>query len=332
MSRYTIKPVFTVFVFLPQTFYRLKNRLFLLLCLLWLFNSLGAVTGSGNAVVYIKVPSNINTRKYSYQLSTRLVTENGAPFGGYKPKIEQPGQIIRCEVWGGYTLKYEDTLLDIQFSVHGSRWQDHYVHYQARLHIIADSVYVIPELPTEDVVDSMLHEEGKANRKEHRWENFKSFATDWKSYFLYVNFHQGNRLYGEVSFSNARYNQVTPFRYWFKRYHPEVPGFIRGPVYGAEFNFLWQKEKFILGPKIGFQITNRVVNLGLSGVYYTDFTHGLFCLKPRIGINPLIPWVNFSYEYAIRCGPNHFGNRINRHQFSMYFLIPLRLKETDPLF
>lgn len=308
--------------------------MFLLLCLLWLCNyTLGAVKlGFDRAYLYIKVPSNINLQKYEYRLNAKFVNKHGV-FFDYLPKIKEPGQIIRCEIREGYKQKYEDTLVDVIFSVHGKKWYDQYVHHQVRLHINADSLfYAIPELPGEDVVDSILHKEGKAYRREVRREDFKDFMTDWKSYFIYANFHQGNRPYGEVSFSNARYNTVIPFQYWFKRYHPEVPGFIRGPVYGAEFNFLWRKNEFILGPKIGFQITNRIINLGISGVYYTDFTHGSFCLKPRIGLNPAIPWVNLSYEYAIRFGPDVFGNHINRHQFSVYFLIPLRLKETDSFF
>lgn len=311
---------------------RLKNQLFLLLCLLWLSNdSMGSVNpGFDRARVFIRIPSNINAKKYTYELSVKFVNKTGGPFGSYKPTIKDPGQVISCEIWKDDVAEYEDTLLNVQFSVHRKGWEVQYVHHQVCLKIHADSVfYAIPELPEEDVLDSILEERGKIYRKEQRREDFKDFMTNWKSYLLEVNFHQGNRSYGELSFSNARYNKVTPFRYWFKRYHPEVPGFIRGPVYGAEFNFLWVTNEFIVGPKIGFQITNRVVNLGLSAVYYTDFTHGVFCLKPRIGLNPLIPWVNFSYEYAIRCSPDYFGNRINRHQLSVYFLIPLRLKETS---
>lgn len=313
-------------------FNALKHKLFILLGLLWICAySFGADLpryGGGN--LYIQVPSNINKQKYSYRITTKFVNRLGTPFGCYGVEVREPGQIIKCEISGGYSLKYEDTLVEIQFTIHGKRWTDSYTQHKVQVKIDSDSVfYAIPELPDEETVDSILHAEGKASRKEERRENFTNFTTDWKSLLIYANFYQGNRPYGEISFSNARYNEVTRWRDLFSRHAEDVPGFIRGPVYGAEFNFAWRKNDFILGPKFGFQITTRLVNLGLSGVYYTDFTHGLFCIKPRIGFNPVIPWVNFSYEYAIRCGYNYFGNRINSHQFSVYFLIPLRLRESE---
>lgn len=295
--------------------------------MLWLCaHSFGAEGGSN---LYIRLPSNINTKKYSYNISTKFVNNVGSPFGCYRVIVREPGQLIKCEISGGYSRKYEDTLVEIQFTIEGKRWADSYTHHKVRVKIDSDSVfYAIPELPAEDEVDSILHAVGKTYRKEHRGEDFAELMTDWKSYFLYVNFYQGNRLFGEISFSNARYSKVQVIKGSFFRKHITYePGFVRGPTYGAEFNFLWRKDEFILGPKIGFQLASRFGNIGISGVYYTDFTHGLFCIKPRIGINPKIPWVNFSYEYAFRCGYNYFGNRINRHQFSVYFVIPLRLEE-----
>jgi len=311
-------------------FRSVKNRLLFILYLLLLSASaLGAEKpGFQHAYLYIKIPSNINTNKYTYQVSAKYVNRGGSPFGISFATIKEPGQIIKGESWGGFSTKYEDTLVDIRFVVIGKRWEDRYVYHEARVKIDADSVfYAIPELPAEEVIDQILHEKGKAYRKEHRGEDFVEFMTDWKSLFIYANFYQGNRPYGELSFSTARYNEVPIFRNLFSRYNNSEPGFIRGWVYGAEFNFLWRRNDFILGPKFGFQIASRFVNLGLSAVYYTNFTHGTLCLKPRIGLNPKIPWVNFSYEYAIRLSPDYFGNRINRHQFSVYFVIPLRLEE-----
>lgn len=297
----------------------------LLLCFFWIFHYSFAGDGPGPAYLYLKVPSNSNVKKYSYQLLTKYVNKCDTRVGCMFSTIDQPGQVIICEL--------EDTLVDLQFIVK-KRWgHGEYLHHSIRLEINADSVfYAIPDLPDEAAIDVYLSDKEKIYQKEERREGFKNFMTDWKSYFLYVNFFQGNRPYGEVSFSNARYSLVT-VRHgsFFRGSTSHEPGFIRGLTYGAEFNFLWRKNDFILGPKIGFQIAGRYTNLGLSGVYYTDFTHGLFCIKPRIGINPKIPWVNFSYEYAIRCGYNYFGNRINRHQVSVYFVIPLRVKEV-PLF
>ncbi|TSJ44890.1 hypothetical protein [Fluviicola chungangensis] len=280
------------------------------------------VFGAENpAYLYLKMPSGINTKKYQYRLLTNYVNKSSTRVGCMFSAIDQPGQLIICEV--------EDTLVDLQFIVKDRWGPGEYLHHSIRIQITADSVfYPIPELPDEAAIDAHIRDREKVHRKEQRRDGFHTFMTDWKSWYIYANFYQGNRPYGEVSFSNARYSDVPVRRgSLFRSRITYEPGLIRGPVYGAEFNFGWRKNDFILGPKIGFQMNGRLGNLGLSAVYYTDFTHGLVCLKPRIGINPGIPWVNFSYEYAIRCGYNYFGNRINSHQFSVYFIIPLRVVE-----
>lgn len=273
--------------------------------------------------LYIKIPSQLNFKKYDYELKTNYVGYSSEMSACSFYFLKSEGEVVRCNLRSDYDGNFKDTLVFIRFSVKMFKYRGEYVSY-SKMVVKSDSVFfTIPELPDEAKLDSILRAQNKAFNKEHRGEGFEDFITDWESRFIYVNFYQGNRLFGEVSFSNARYDEV-PISFLSR--HTE-PGWIRGPVYGAEFNFLWRKDDFILGPKIGFQMTARYVNLGLSAVYYTDFTHGSFCLKPRIGINPGIPWVNFSYEYAIRFGPDVFGNRINRHQFSVYFLIPLRLEE-----
>lgn len=260
-------------------------------------------------------------------MDVKYVNRGGSPRGCSFPRVNEPGQIIQCDVWENFYGKIEDTLVEIRFLVRKNPSGAEYLFHVARIPITSDSVfYTIPELPEDMILDANMREVEKKANKEYRREAFDDLMTDWRSYFLYVNFFQGNRPYGEISFSNARYSEIetgNPFR----RYRSSEPGFVRGPTYGAEFNFLWRKNDFILGPKLGFQIASRYVNLGLSGIYYTDFTQGMFCLKPRIGINPKVPWINFSYEYAFRLGYNYFGNRINRHQFSVYFVIPLRLEE-----
>jgi len=302
-------------------FSTVKNLLLIILCLIALSRSAFGLEAPvfDVAYLYIKIPSNIDTKEYTYQLTSKYVNKSSTRVGCMFSTIDYPGQIIICEL--------EDTLVDLQFVVK-KRWgEGEYLHHQIRLKITADSVfYPIPELPDKMVIDAHIRDKEKIYEKKARHDKFRDFMTDWRSCYLYVNFYQGNRPYGEVSFSNARYNDVPVLSgNIFKGHTIYKPGFIRGPVYGAEFNFLWRKNDFILGPKIGFQIATRYLNLGLSGVYYTDFTDGSFCLKPRIGINPGIPWVNFSYEYAIRFGPDYFGNRINKHQFSVYFLIPLKV-------
>ncbi len=308
-------------------FRTVKNRIGILLCFLWIvLHSFDVSAEYKTRSLYIRIPSQTDFRKYNYELNTGYSNDSKYMSGCSFHFLRTPGEVVRCDLRSDYYGKFVDTLVFIRFSVKRSRYFGEYVYY-TKLEVKSDSVfYTIPELPDEATLDVLLKAQNKAYNKLHRGEDFVELMTDWKSYFLYVNLYQGNRLFGEVSFSNARYEELyeNPFSW---RNRSKEPGFIRGPVYGAEFNFLWRKDDFILGPKIGFQLAARYVNLGISGVYYTDFTHGLFCIKPRIGINPGIPWVNFSYEYAFRCGYNYFGNRINRHQFSVYFVIPLKLEE-----
>ncbi|WP_341902262.1 hypothetical protein [Fluviicola taffensis] len=305
-------------------FRTVKNRIGLLLCFLWMFlHSFDGFAQHKTRSLYIQIPVQLDFKKYDYELTVDYPGYSDIHHGCQFHFLKSGGEIVRCDMRSDYDGKFIDTLVYIRFSVKMFKYYGEYVN---RMPVVfkSDSVsFTIPELPDEATIDSILKAKHKAFNKEHRGEGFTEFMTDWKSYFIYANFYQGNRPYGEILFSNARYEEVPTSL--FSRY--TEPGWIRGPVYGAEFNFLWRKNAFILGPKIGFQITTRYVNLGLSAVYYTDFTQGSFCLKPRIGMNPGIPWVNFSYEYAIRFGPDVFGNRINRHQFSVYFLIPLRLEE-----
>nr|WP_294860519.1 hypothetical protein [uncultured Fluviicola sp.] len=308
----------------------MKNRIRILLFLIICMSS-GSVEAQAwsERYLFVKIPMNLDFNKYDYELKTSYTNNYKSPVGcSYNFIHKQPGEVFKCKIPGKKGI-YEDTLVTVEFIVRNWSLGQGYSSHWARVEVKSDSVfYTIPELPDVTIIDSILRAKEKAERKAYRQnkdygEDFKDFMTSWDSRFLYVNFYQGNRLFGEVSFSPARYEEVTTS---FLSRSTE-PGWIRGPVYGAEFNFLWRKDAFILGPKIGFQVTTRYVNLGISGVYYTDFTHGSFCLKPRLGINPGIPWVNFSYEYAIRFGPDVFGNRINSHQFSVYFVIPLKLEE-----
>lgn len=285
--------------------------------------------GYSKRYLFVTIPKNLDFQKYHFELKTNYTNSYKTPGGcSYNFIHKIPGEVFKCQI-SGYNGIYDDTMMTVEFIVRTWSLGEGYSTHWAHVEVKSDSVfYTIPELPDQAIIDSVIRAKEKAKRKAYRQnrdygEDFMDFMTSWDSRFLYVNFYQGNRLFGEVSFGPARYEEV-PTSFLSRS---TEPGWIRGPVYGAEFNFLWRKNDFILGPKIGFQITTRYLNLGLSAVYYTDFTQGSFCLKPRIGMNPGIPWVNFSYEYAIRFGPDVFGNRINRHQFSVYFLIPLRLEE-----
>ncbi len=294
-------------------FRSMKNSLFIFLSLLWIcFHSFAGnePSDSPTAYLYIQVPSNLKPKKYTYFVKTTYVNKKEISVGCSNSNIYGSRQIVKCEIERErYSIRLKDSLVDLKFTVQSPKWGTYYSHHQVRLKITSDSMfYVIPDLPEE--IDSIMSANGNDFRNFSRQKDFVDFMTNWKSCFLYANFFQGHRPYGELSFSNARYTESL--------------GFVRGLTYGSEFNFLWRKDDFILGPKMGFQVTTDFFNFGLSGVYYTDFRDGTFCLKPRIGVNPGIPWISASYEYAIRFGPNYFGNRINSHQFSVYFLIPLK--------
>ncbi|MDX2359430.1 MAG: hypothetical protein QNK23_01395 [Crocinitomicaceae bacterium] len=134
-----------------------------------------------------------------------------------------------------------------------------------------------------------------------------------QSKILTVSYYQGHQPYGDITFS---FSELGGFHGY--------PLVLFGPAIGTEFNFEWNSD-FILGPKVGGYFSTAIFNFGLFAVAYTDFDKASWYLKPRIGLNPLTPFVNISYEYAIRLSPNHFGTRINVHQLSINLNIPLHL-------
>ncbi len=182
-------------------------------------------------------------------------------------------------------------------------------------------------------IDSLeLKEEFKQKRKDSRVKsrryvsnNLKDLFQDWESIVAYTSYYQGHRPFGEVLFGTGRYGL---FRRLLQRSGGQ-PGHIYGPAIGTEFNFSWRENDFILGPKIGFQASSLLANAGLHFVYYTDFNQGVLYVKPRVGINLLCPFLNLSYSYAIRLGPNYFGTRVNQHQFCLNAILPIRLWEYD---
>ncbi|MFT5780184.1 MAG: hypothetical protein ACI837_003145 [Crocinitomicaceae bacterium] len=150
--------------------------------------------------------------------------------------------------------------------------------------------------------------------KRHKYGVFRPFHAFHDFYdtpTLHLAYHQGHRPFGEVSMGMSQH-----FTYY-------LPLITHGFTLGAEFNFR-DKENFILGPKIGYNFSTLIFNVGVDFVYYTDFEKGSYYLKPRIGLNPLLSIVNISYSKGIPLAGNHFGKNLNAHQLSVIIIIPLK--------
>lgn len=201
----------------------------------------------------------------------------------------------------------KDTIFEIAMSVERKdNWR--YYSYREREEIevrTADVHHTIPFVKPEKVVRHF-----KSEKRRLAWQ--RSF--DWdvlQSKTLTLSYHQGHQPWMDVMFSLAQIEE-----------HHHYPLVTWGPEIGTELNFEWNQD-FLLGPKIGFDLSTLLINAGLHAVAYTDFDRVSWYLKPRIGLNPLTPLVNIDYSYAIRLGTNHFGTRINTHQLTLNFTIPL---------
>lgn len=184
--------------------------------------------------------------------------------------------------------------------------------------ITSDTVIVeIPEMPRKGEVHKYYREANRMGRRENfanHLSDVTDFLTYWEGSLLYGSYYQGQRSYFELMYGPAKV-------FWKM---PHAPLLHSGPALGFEFNTRWQKDNFILGPKLGWQISTSIMNAGLHFVYYTDFDKGSLFLKPRIGINPLYSFINISYAYSIPLTSDYFGERINRHQLCLNFMIPVK--------
>jgi len=196
-----------------------------------------------------------------------------------------------------------------------------YVYARDTIKLDRDTIYYqAPPLPNEKEALQFI---GKDKREKKR-RNIAHFFKGHNNLISTFSYYHGRQSFGEFTLGPAVYARIG-FAPWRFSKH-EAVGFISNFNIGSEFNFLGGSGDFILGPKMGYNWSSVLVNFGLHGVYYTNFQDGIFCLKPRIGLNPLTPLINISYSYAIPIGNNPFGDLINGHQLCLNLIIPIWIK------
>lgn len=86
-----------------------------------------------------------------------------------------------------------------------------------------------------------------------------------------------------------------------------------GPYAATDFRFT--KDKFLLGPKVGYAFGAGAAAADVSVAYYTDFSRGQLVLTPALGIGAF-GFVNLLYGYNLRMGGSRF-EAVGRHRFSI---------------
>jgi hypothetical protein len=134
---------------------------------------------------------------------------------------------------------------------------------------------------------------------------------------------------------------IKPFeRYWTKpRLAPKIGVGVQETVF-AELGVQWHKifvhplslasagpyltvdgmmkdDVFIMGPKLGYEITAGLLGIAVDGTYYTDFDHEAFLITPRAGIS-ILGFVNLFYGRNIPVSEFQF-KAIDKNRFSLVF-------------
>ena len=84
---------------------------------------------------------------------------------------------------------------------------------------------------------------------------------------------------------------------------------------GTEYS--WQRDQFILGPKISYEINPLIATVRLSFVYYTDFNTSDPRLIPEIGLS-MAGFINVLYGRAMPLSTNHFSS-IGKNRITLSF-------------
>lgn len=265
-------------------------------------------------VLVVTCPELLDTKKYTHKLAARNRFSIN-PFFGHEPKHD--GQVCNFVLKPNIFGVFDDTLVNVEFSIRKSNKPGYYYyHWNESVNMVKDTIYLeIPPFESKEKIELDL-------KNQYKGKAFSYFINSFESNFIYVSYYQGYKPFGEILYAPSRFQEGAR-RIPFKRsmlYYENIWSF----TFGSEFNFKWNRDAFILGPKIGTQYSTKFINYGLHAVYYTDFNKGVICLKPRIGFNPNTPYVNISYAYGIRLGPNYFGREINTHQLCLNFIIPLK--------
>lgn len=80
---------------------------------------------------------------------------------------------------------------------------------------------------------------------------------------------------------------------------------------------LLKDDVFIMGPKIGFEITAGLLGLALDATYYTDFENEAFLFTPRAGLS-VMGFVNLFYGRNVALSDYQF-KVIDKNRFSLVF-------------
>ncbi|WP_303312355.1 hypothetical protein [Hymenobacter sp. BT730] len=96
-----------------------------------------------------------------------------------------------------------------------------------------------------------------------------------------------------------------------------------GPYVSTEFRFT--KDKFLLGPKVGYSFGATALGGDISAAYYTDFKRGQVVLTPALGTG-LAGFVNLLYGYNVRFGGDRLAE-VGRHRFSVSANLNFRYRQ-----
>jgi len=103
---------------------------------------------------------------------------------------------------------------------------------------------------------------------------------------------------GGVSFQKQFMGEVGLMYYSVAAEGSCSPSIIVGPKVASEFNFRFNNNRFIAGPKISYEADITILGIRANLIDYTDFKQGDICFTPEVGIT-IMAWVNVFYGYNI---------------------------------
>lgn len=102
---------------------------------------------------------------------------------------------------------------------------------------------------------------------------------------------------------------------WHKIYVHPLSLASAGPY--LTFDGLVDDEAFILGPKLGYEITAGLLGIAADMTWYTDFDREALVVTPRAGIS-ILGFANLFYGRNIGVSDFQFA-AINKNRFSLVF-------------
>lgn len=77
------------------------------------------------------------------------------------------------------------------------------------------------------------------------------------------------------------------------------------------------EDDFILGPKLGYEVTAGLIGLAVDFTYYTDFEREALMITPKAGLS-VLGFVDLFYGYNISVSEDSFKS-ISKNRFSLIF-------------